>query len=594
MSIVLAAAADLRYTALAATQLSNATVLVVLKRGTDSVGNATLFRLQDSGGFTRGDITATAGTDILVSNSSGPVTMNVKVADGWVMLGITKVAGTTAIRFHKYVYSTGVATHENAATTSADPAAIGVGGNISFSRTGAQSNATFAAAAIYNRVLTDAEFELAAQGIHPMASLNPSWGLWVMDGASTTLPAEELFIGSAYSSGTVASIDSVGPPLGHLYPVMEPPVASAGGEGTSTMTADGVLTASGGGAPSLSPALLTASRTGYGWRFVAVKPSGLEVPFYPAVSTDLTHDWQRDVRRASSGLILLPSEAAKLDLIADKIQIFLDVDGVAHQMGLFNFTESVRQPDVTLSAGVSSDILTVGLSDQFIRLRRATGVPETLFLGADPSIEMQRILQECGVKYSIAGSASVTQQDMTWDGGARAYDKVTELAELAGHRPPWADNYGVIRSIASGVVETDIIPLTSLSPVADTIAITENYLTAPNRVIVTDNSSSEYPIRGQWDAPASAPHSEANRGYVLVEMVTTQGLANADHANEVARTIGENFTARQLSVSILPTWLLDGPVILSYDDALWMVTGWNLNTAPGEVMSVNAVELVTS
>lgn len=332
--------------------------------------------------------------------------------------------------------------------------------------------------------------------------------------------------------------------------------------------------------------------TTYGWRFIGVKPSGKEFAFFPVANTELSHDTTREVRRAISGVVLLPSEAAKLNLIADKVKLFLDVDGVPHQMGLFNFTESVRQPEVTLYEGAAADILTVGLSDQFIRLRAADGAPQTVFMGADPSIVMQDILDENDLQYAITGAFSVTQQDMTWTGDTRAYQKIEELAELAGHRPPWADNYGVIRSVASQVVDTDIIPLVNLGIVAESLAVTENYLTAPNRVVVTDNSSSDYPIRGQWDAPSSAPHSEANRGYVLVEMQDVQGLANTDHANDVAKTIGESLSARQLSCQILPTWRLDGPVILSYDDAIWIVTSWSIDTGPDGLMSISAIELI--
>lgn len=329
------------------------------------------------------------------------------------------------------------------------------------------------------------------------------------------------------------------------------------------------------------------------WSFEVVKASGKLVPLYPTIEGSLSFDTTRDVRRTIGGQMLLPAEARKISLVSDEIVLYMTVDGVRSQMGIFRATESTRQPDTIIDpeTGETADLLFISWSDRMIRLRASTGIPETLYEGADPAQELERILDENGLSPRIAGAAAPTAQILTWDGGTTAYNKVEQLAELAGHRPPWPDVMGVIRSIAANEPLANPPVLEKLRIVADSISITENYLTAPNRVIVTDNGGSEFPISGQWDAPASAPHSEAKRGYVLTEFVLLQGLSSQEHANKVAATIGEQFTARTLSCELsVPTTLFDGPIVFTYDGAAWLLESWDIDLGAGSTMNVNAIE----
>lgn len=59
-------------------------------------------------------------------------------------------------------------------------------------------------------------------------------------------------------------------------------------------------------------------------------------------------------------------------------------------------------------------------------------------------------------------------------------------------------------------------------------------LTAPNYVVVTDSAANQAPFRGIWRAPASAPYSEANRGYAVGKYMTVSGISTQEEANAVA------------------------------------------------------------
>lgn len=333
--------------------------------------------------------------------------------------------------------------------------------------------------------------------------------------------------------------------------------------------------------------------TEIGWRFEAVRPGDNARAFTPQVAGSYTFDLTRDIPKTISGIVVPPDQMSVVDVRVDQLRCVLAIDGTDHAMGVFAFSELVRQKNVAVnSAGDPDDLYNLALSDRCMLLVRNTGRAETINPGFDLGNEMQRILSNTGLPYSIAASPNLSINAVTWDGNTTDLAKVRELGTLAGHRPLWMDNNGVIRSVTSQVIDTEIIPLADLHPTANSVAITEKFLTAPNRVVVSDNGSAAYAVRGQWDAPASAPHSEANRGYVLARLEELQGLGSATHAENVAATLGEAYTARSLSVRVVPTPVLDGPQVISYDGANWLLTSWEVALTPGAEMSITAEELI--
>lgn len=613
MSLTFTGTANLVFTADPNTLGGGSTVMLVFKNnqaidGTShlaiafqNTANATRLGLRYSNGL---------GEQLGYTTSVGTLyapTITIPSTESYVAVAVSKVSGVTAPRFHKYVYATGVASHENAGATAADGVAIGAGGTMRLSgnNNGAASGTShtpgiYVAAAMFDRVLSDSEFESAAQSLSALKALAPNWGLWVFDHAITG-QSDEFFIGSTYSTlpvsngvSSATSITSEGPPFGYGYPIeMDAILGPSGGTGTVTFTGGGVLSIIGSGSiapPDPSP----PQPVGTGWTMVSVTPAGVTTDVKFTDTGNFTHDQNRPIRRAISGFTLLPTEAAKLDLARDSIHAYLRVDDQSYPMGIFYFTESSRQKDAIIGPdGQPADLIHVSLSDQFIRLQRSDEVPRIALAGADPSQEMIKYIGEADVPHSITGAENPIADDVLWQPFTPYETIVTQLAELAGHRRPWADNYGVIRSVAARVVDSDVIPLEELEPIAGTIVITENYLSAPNRVVVYDDSAM-YPIVGVWDAPASAPNNATNRGWVTTTGVQAQGLSGENHARQVAETLGEQFSSRKLFCDIVPTNRLDGPVVLSYDGALWLVDSWAVSTKVGSTMSFDATELILS
>lgn len=151
-------------------------------------------------------------------------TFTLTAADGWVLIVGSKATGTVAPRLSKYVFSSNTWTHENGGSTLADNTiSPGGSGTIRFGQDTASRffGGDMAAAACWNRALTDAERELLPHSLAMWLGLVPD-AFWVFDQAAVTQALYDLTGGGANESsrtGTAVSTTSV-PVLGYGHPVM--------------------------------------------------------------------------------------------------------------------------------------------------------------------------------------------------------------------------------------------------------------------------------------------------------------------------------------------------------------------------------------
>lgn len=336
-----------------------------------------------------------------------------------------------------------------------------------------------------------------------------------------------------------------------------------------------------------------------GWEFeVANQSDSSRSPVRFTVTGNYSVDLSREVTRTIGGMVLLSEDRRKLDLSEATIIPYLLLDGVRHQMSSFVFVEDVEQRDfmVDQETGLSDHMTNVALADSSTLFMRNDGRPETLYAGFSPTHELERMIQDAGVRIpvSVEADASANTQTITWDGSVTDLAKVKQLAELAGHQQPWLDNFGIMRSVLASRIFDSILELERDLFLADTgsVTVTNNYLTIPNRVIVTSNSSSEYPVIGIWNAPAAWPSSETRRKYVRTQLVEVQGVYSGADAEKIAASIGERLSARKLTMKVMPTHLLDGPRVIRYDGSLWTVRSWSMGTEPGAVVDLEAEERI--
>jgi hypothetical protein len=139
-------------------------------------------------------------------------TFTVGTADSWVLLAGGKAAGTTTPRVHKYVYNTNTWTHQNASGTAGNPTST-AGGTVRFGRwqNTDDLDGDLAAAAIFDRLLTDAEVEQLAHSLQGWLAAAPV-GMWVFDQQSTGTAVNDWTGNGAQQSslsGTAVAASSV-------------------------------------------------------------------------------------------------------------------------------------------------------------------------------------------------------------------------------------------------------------------------------------------------------------------------------------------------------------------------------------------------
>lgn len=131
------------------------------------VSDGGLLIARDSGGASKWGLAVSSGDYYQIGASITFAGIPCSTAEGWQLSGMSKASGTVAPRGHKYVCGTDAWTHVNSSSTSANAGAPGSGGSIELGRLeeyGEYFNGDMAWAAIWDRVLTDAEFEALAFG----------------------------------------------------------------------------------------------------------------------------------------------------------------------------------------------------------------------------------------------------------------------------------------------------------------------------------------------------------------------------------------------------------------------------------------------
>lgn len=131
--------------------------------------------------------------------------------DGLVIAGVDWDA--VNVNFHKFVFSPEAWTHQNAAASdTTGGAAPGTNGFMTFGQWEGtdQNNSRYVCAAVWNRVLSTAEWELLGGGISAWSQLNPL-GLWDFRIGATSMAVNDITGGGgSQSSQAGTSVAAIG------------------------------------------------------------------------------------------------------------------------------------------------------------------------------------------------------------------------------------------------------------------------------------------------------------------------------------------------------------------------------------------------
>jgi hypothetical protein len=192
-----------------------ASIGALVKRNADGAWHnvVTLHNSGGSGSFLGLEISNTNGGVFATSAGFVGDGVTLTVADGWCLLVGTKVAGTSQVRWHKYVYSTNVWTHANSTSTVADGVAPGAGGTVRFGewQDSDDLSGDLEVVGLWSRALSDAEVEPLAYSFANWIATGPS-GLWRFNQASVGTPLLDVTGGGANETtitGTSVATSSV-------------------------------------------------------------------------------------------------------------------------------------------------------------------------------------------------------------------------------------------------------------------------------------------------------------------------------------------------------------------------------------------------
>lgn len=297
-------------------------------------------------------------------------------------------------------------------------------------------------------------------------------------------------------------------------------------------------------------------------------------------NAQLQHDVSRIIKRQLSlELDVVDTEA--INPLTDRVAINMIVQGVRLPLGRYMFTDNLQK----VSTGGNQASVQL-LDEMFIVDQQIS----TSFTASQVNCTNAIVKLLQGIDLPIDIEASPFIADNASPIGTQRGQILETLAPQGDYQTPWMNNDGtlqMVRTIDPARAPATIDFDTEKRIYADTITRTTDILMAPNRFIVISNSSgaSDVPVVGQYDVPASAPHSIQSRGFVIPKVFDLQ-LQDNSQAVAAARNLGLRQTVvERASFTSLADPRHDSYDVCIFDGAQWLEVAWTLDLTPGGSMT---------
>lgn len=304
-------------------------------------------------------------------------------------------------------------------------------------------------------------------------------------------------------------------------------------------------------------------------------------------SPTLSHDTTSTISRRVSGLVLGVDDARLINSVTDRIEITMvlgDRVRTRYPLGRYMVADDV---DAVTSGGELTPLTL--LDEMFI-------IDQELEAGFDAggelaSTAMRRLLDGLPIAEPLidpTGQIAVN----AWSAGSSRATALKDLATVGGYFKPWFDHTSRLR-VMTAFEPADRPPDFDFDDpprvLRDSIARSNDLLTAPNRfVIISNNDATQegaVPVVGVYDVPSSAPHSIAQRGFVQPQVLDRQ-VASQAQAQVYARTLGIQATIyERVSLATPADPRHDGYQVIRWDGQLWLEIGWSMPLRPGGTMT---------
>jgi len=333
-------------------------------------------------------------------------------------------------------------------------------------------------------------------------------------------------------------------------------------------------------------------------------------PFLDSVPT-LSHDVGRTITRRLDNFILDADESALVDVITSRIEPFMVLDGEDFPLGRYMYNREIHikiSEGVTHSSSITDarhhdlnhrhgEISSGSLYDEsFIvdqRISESFSQRATIVGGlvnaVAPRVQLVILALLADLPITVDIEATPFFTDSGWPAGTSRGFMVEQLATDGDYFSPWFGNDSKMHFIRSFDPATAIatFDLDSGSRVIqEKISRTNDLIDAPNTFVVISNGaeaqSSE--IIGRYDVPSSAPHSIANRGFII-PFVENRQVNTIEQAKAVATNIGQRATIfERIELYTVPDPRHDGYDVLRWQGDNWLELAWSLPLIEGAAM----------
>ncbi len=243
-----------------------------------------------------------------------------------------------------------------------------------------------------------------------------------------------------------------------------------------------------------------------------------------------------------------PGVLDEINVLTARVRpVCLTPDGTEHPMGTLMFADAISV-DAIPDNEHSAVLLDQGLIlDQ--QSDRTYGVsPGTIYEDVILSILSEHGILDVSIE---TASDHTADEPISWRVGTSWLRIINDLARLTGAFDLFFDNRGVARLVEAPPLDTETVSYNNFTPrlfLGGTTA--ERFpLDAPNRYVVVEGGAAEFPVTGVYDVPASAPHSAANRGFVVTRTEVLQGICQP--AGHCALAFAKSNTADYESASFI-------------------------------------------
>lgn len=157
------------------------------------------------------DFSAQIGSTLQI----GPFTVT---ETGWILIAVTKTSGTTAPRYHKYVFATNTWTHTDGAAIADSTAPTGTASNLGALVTSEFFNGDMLIGALYDVALSDAQIESLPFALQAWWGPKTPRALWLLDHQSTGQVVTDITGGGANQNAIVGTAVATNhPPIWNRY-----------------------------------------------------------------------------------------------------------------------------------------------------------------------------------------------------------------------------------------------------------------------------------------------------------------------------------------------------------------------------------------